>query len=80
MSWLSCRVTTQAIWPNEQKEVKYGNHIFTLMPLTKEHSASVHIELKGISDVEGLTLIYRFLSALVWKCDAPAIIHPAGSG
>jgi hypothetical protein len=53
MSWLNCGVTTQAIWPEKQKEVKYGNHTFILMPLTKEHSASVHIELKGISDVEG---------------------------
>lgn len=80
MSWLSCGVTTQVAWSNKQMEVKYGNHTFILMPLTKKHSASVHIELNGISDVEGLTLIYRFLSALVWKCDAPAIIHPGVSG
>ncbi len=64
MSWLNCGVTTQAIWPEKQKEVKYGNNTFILMPLTKEHSASVHIELKSISDIEGLTLINRFLSAL----------------
>lgn len=80
MSWLNCGVTTQAIWPQKQKEVKYGNHTFILMPLTKEHSASVHIELKGISDVEGLTLINRFLSALAWKCDEPAINHYGWSG
>ncbi len=80
MSWLSCRVTTQAVWPNEQKEVKYGKHTFTLMPLTKEHSASVHIELKGISHIEGQTLIKRFLSALAWKCDALAITHNGWSG
>ena len=80
MSWLNCGVTTQAIWPEKQKEVKYGNHTFILMPLTKEHSASVHIELKSISDIEGLTLINRFLSALGWKCDEPAINHYGGSG
>lgn len=80
MSWLNCGVTTQAIWPEKQKEVKYGNHTFLLMPLTKEYSASVHIELKGISDVEGLTLINRFLSALGWKCDEPAINHYGWSG
>jgi hypothetical protein len=80
MSWLNCGVTTQAIWPEKQKEVKYGNHTFILMPLTKEYSASVHIELKGISDVEGVTLINRFLSALGWKCDDPAINHYGGSG
>lgn len=80
MSWLNCGVTTQAIWPNEKKEVKYGDHTFVLLPMTKEHSASVHIELRGITDVEGLTLINRFLSALGWKCDEPAINHYGWSG
>jgi hypothetical protein len=80
VSWLNCGVTTQTIWPKKQKEVKYGNYTFILMPLTKEHSASVHIELKGISDVEGMTLINRFLSALGWKCDEPAINHYGWSG
>jgi len=75
MAWLNCGVTTQVYWPKDRKEVKYGNRTFILLPLTKENSASIHIELKGISDVEGLTLINRFLSALVWKCDEPAINH-----
>jgi hypothetical protein len=77
MSWLNCGVTTQAIWPKDKKEVKYGNHTFVLMPLTKEHSASIHIE---IDNVQGLTLINRFLSALGWKCDEPAINHYGWSG
>jgi hypothetical protein len=80
MSWLNCGVTTQAIWPEKQKEVNYGYHTFVLMPLTKEHSASVHIELKGISSDQGLTIINRFLSALGWKCDEPAINHYGWSG
>lgn len=80
MSWLNCGVTTQAIWPEKQKEVKYGNHTFILMPLTKENSASIHIELKGMSNIEGLTLINRFLSALGWKDDQPAINHYGWSG
>jgi len=50
------------------------------MPLTKDHSASIHIELRGINYVEGLTLINRFLSALAWKCDEPAINHYGWSG
>ena len=80
MSWLNCGVSTQVIWPEQQKEVKYGNHTFILMPLTKEYSASVHIELKDISKVESLTLINRFLSALGWKCDEPAINHYGWGG
>jgi len=50
------------------------------MPLTKDNSASVHIELRGINDVEGLTIINRFLSALGWKNDEPAINHYGWSG
>lgn len=81
MSWLNCGVTTQVMWPEMQKEVRFGNNTFTLMPLTKEHSASVHIQLNGeINEVEGLTLINRFLSALGWKCDEPAINHYGWSG
>jgi len=80
MAWLNCGVTTQAIWPKEKKEVKYGNHTFVLMPMTREHSASIHLELKGIDDVHALTLINRFLSALGWKCDEPAINHYGWSG
>jgi hypothetical protein len=78
MCWLNCGVTTQAIWPKEKKEVKYGNHTIVLMPLTKDHSASIHIELKGIDHVKGMTLINQFLSALVWKDDEPAINHYDG--
>ncbi|MCK5342086.1 MAG: hypothetical protein KAR20_01710, partial [Candidatus Heimdallarchaeota archaeon] len=80
MSWLNCGVSTQAIWPEQQKEIKYGNNTFILMPLTKEYSASVHIELNNISEVEGLTLINRYLSAIGWKCDEPTINHYGWSG
>ena len=80
MSWLNCGVTTQATWPKETKEVKYGVHTFVLMPQMKENSASIHVELECIDTVGGLTLINRFLSALSWKCDQPAINHYGWSG
>lgn len=80
MAWLNCGVTTQVYWPNDRKEVRYGNRTFIFLPMTKENSASIHIELKGITNVEGLTLINRFLSALAWKCDEPAINHYGWSG
>jgi len=73
-------VTTATDWPKEEKEVKYGKHSFVLMPLSRDHSPSIHIELRGVSDVEGLTLINRFLSALAWKCDAPAMNNYGFSG
>lgn len=81
MNWLNCGVTTQVVWPTEKKEVKYGNNTFVLMPLTKDHSASIHIDLsEKVGNVDGMTLINRFLSALGWKDDQPTITHNAWSG
>jgi hypothetical protein len=81
MCWLNCGVTPHTKWPVKQMEVKYGNNTFVLMPRTKENAASIHIDLEGISDdIEGRTLLKRFLSALSWKDDQPAILHYGWSG
>lgn len=80
MSWLNCGITTQAEWPEKRKDVKYGDHTFVLLPPTRESSASIHIERKSINGTEELTLINRFLSALAWKCNQPAINHYGWSG
>lgn len=80
MAWLNCGVTTQVDWPKNRKEVTYGNRTFIFLPRTAENSASIHIKLEGITNVEGLTLINRLLSALAWKCDEPAINHYGWSG
>jgi len=80
MSWLNCGVTTQTSWPIEQKEVIFGKYTLVLMPPTRENSASIHIQLIRIDDVQGLTIINRFLSALSWKDDEPAINHYGWSG
>ena len=79
-SWLNCGVTAQTHWPHERKEVKYGGHTFVLMPKTSENSASIHLEVSRLSVESGMTLVNRFLSALCWKCDEPAINHYGGSG
>lgn len=78
--WLNCGVTTQVHWPHERKEVKYGLHTFVLMPQTSEHSASIHLEVSRLSGESGMTLVNRFLSALCWKCDEPAINHYGWTG
>ncbi len=75
MPWLNCGVTTQTEWPSKRMEVKYGDHVLLLLPPTKDTSASVHIDLSQSSRIDGLTIINRFLSALSWKCDEPAINH-----
>lgn len=42
-----------------------------MKPATRETEQSVHINLRGISDVDALTLINRFLSILSWCDDQP---------
>jgi hypothetical protein len=79
-SWLKCGVTAQVYWPHERKEVKYGAHMFVLMPKAAENSASIHLEVSRLSEESGMTLVNRFLSALCWKCDEPAINHYGWSG
>ena len=78
--WLSCGVTAQVHWPHERKGVKYGAHTFVLMPQTSENSASIHLEVSRLPGESGMTLVNRFLSALCWKCDEPAINHYGWSG
>jgi hypothetical protein len=78
--WLNCGVTAQVLWPNERKEVKYGDHTFVLMPETSGNSASIHLEVSRLPGESGMTLVNRFLSALCWKCDEPAINHYGWSG
>ncbi len=48
-----------------------------MKPATRETDQSVHINLRGISDVEALTLINRFLSVLSW-CDDQAMENRYG--
>ena len=55
--------------------VKYGDHMFLLMPKTVENTASIHLEVSRVPGEIGMTFVNRFLSALCWKCDEPAINH-----
>jgi hypothetical protein len=80
MAWLNCGISALVNWPDQRIEVKYGDNYFVLMPMTKDNSASIHIDLKYLSDVEALTAINRFLSALSWKCDAPSINNYGWAG
>ena len=66
--WLNVGVSGEAIWPEKETKIHFGGHEFILRPATKDSEQSVHVALKGISDVEALTLINRFLSVLAW-CD-----------
>jgi hypothetical protein len=69
--WLNVGVKGGAAWPTEATTVEFGGHKLVLKPATRDTEQSVHINLRGISDVEALTLINRFLSVLSWCDDQP---------
>ena len=70
--YLQVGVEGGAVWPREETKINFGGHELILKPATKNTEQSVHINLKGITDIEALTLINRFLSILSW-CDDQAM-------
>jgi hypothetical protein len=71
MGWLNVGVSGEAIWPEQETKIRFGGHELVLRPATRDTEQSVHVALEGLSDVEALTLINRFLSILAW-CDEGA--------
>jgi hypothetical protein len=69
--WLNVGIEGSAVWPTKETTVEFGGYTLVLTPATRETEQSVHIKLRGISDVEALTLINRFLSILSWCDDQP---------
>ncbi len=69
--WLNVGVIGSATWPPEETTVEFGRHKLLLKPATRETEQSIHIKLRGISQVEALTLVNRFLSVLSWCADQP---------
>jgi hypothetical protein len=70
--YLQVGVEGGAIWPREETKIHFGGHELILKPATKTTEQSIHINLRGITDIEALTLINRFLSILSW-CDDQAM-------
>jgi hypothetical protein len=66
--YLQVGISGEAIWPEKETKITFGGHELILRPATRDTEQSVHIALKGITDIEGLTVINRFLSILTW-CD-----------
>jgi hypothetical protein len=52
------------------------------MPKTKDHTQSVHVDLRanGLTDREALTIVNRFLSILTWCDDQFAVVQGGWSG
>lgn len=78
--WLHIGVLGGACWPTNESKITFGGHELILKPATKDTEQSVHINLKGISDIEAITLINRFLSILAWCDDQGMENFDGGSG
>jgi len=73
--FLNIGVDTMVFWPPEEKLIKFGKYKFVLMPKTKKHTQSIHIDLHSneLNLEEAGTIINRFLSLLTWCDDQFAI-------
>jgi hypothetical protein len=80
--FLNIGVDNQVTWPKSEMVVQFDRYTLVLLPKTREHSPSMHIDLtaNGLTDREATTVINRFLSIMTWCDDQFAIAHPGWSG
>lgn len=80
--FLNIGVDNQVDWPLAETLVHFDKYKLVLMPKTKDHMQSVHIDLQGnrLSSEEALTVINRFLSLLTWCDDQYAVAQDGWSG
>ncbi len=80
--FLNIGVDTQVTWPKQETLVRFGQYQLALMPKTKDHTQSVHVDLRAnrVTDREALTIVNRFLSVLTWCSDQFAVVQGGWSG
>lgn len=80
--FLNMVVDCQVTWPKEEKLVEFDGYRLVLMPKTRDHTTSIHMDLHGnkISQDQAMTVINRFLSLLTWCDDQFAVLQEGWSG
>ena len=80
--FLNIGVDNQVTWPRHETLVQFDRYTMVLMPKTKDHVQSVHIDLTAnkLTMEEAQTLINRFLSLMTWCDDQYAIAQHGWSG
>ena len=80
--FLNIGIDNQVTWPNKEMLIKFDHYNFVLMPKTKDHVQSIHIDLHAnrLSMEDAMTVINRFLSLLTWCDDQFAIAQEGWSG
>ena len=80
--YLSIAVDTQVTWPKTEMLIEFDRYQLVLLPRTKDHTQSVHIDTRAhrLTDVAARTVINRFLSILAWCDDQHAVAQGGWSG
>src|SRR5260370_6201078 len=80
--FLNLGVDNQVTWPPEETIVIFEGYRLILMPPTRDHTTSIHIDLVGqsITSEKAVSLINRFLSLMTWCDDNFAILQEGWSG
>tara|TARA_B110001454_G_scaffold178540_1_gene171410 strand:- start:1571 stop:3019 length:1449 start_codon:yes stop_codon:yes gene_type:complete len=80
--FLNIGVDNQVTWPREETLITFDRYKLVLMPKTKDHVQSIHIDLDAnrLSMEEARTVINRFLSLMTWCDDQYAIAQDGWSG
>lgn len=81
-SFLNIGVDNQVTWPREEMLIRFDRYTFVLMPKTKDHVQSIHVDLDAnqLSMEDARTVINRFLSLMTWCDDQYAIAQDGWSG
>jgi hypothetical protein len=81
-TFLNLAVDNQVTWPPEETVVTFEDYRLILMPPTRDHTTSIHIDLVGqrITSEKAVSLINRFLSLMTWCDDNFAILQEGWSG
>jgi hypothetical protein len=70
--WLTRGVVGSALWPPEEKTIKFSGYELLLKDATKDREQSISICLKNMNEKEATKLFNQFLSILCW-CDGQPI-------
>ena len=80
--FLNHAVETGIEWPRLETTIDFGSWKITALPPTKNHDASLHIDLAthGITLAEGMSVLNQFLSIGAWLDDIFAVVLPGLAG
>ena len=80
--FLNMAADNHVTWPHEPTLVRFDGHHFVLMPRSKDHVQSLHMDLIGnrLGDSGATTVMRRFLSLMAWCDDNFATLSFGWSG